>query len=283
MTGSSTGRWLAPAAGAAFVALLVCGAARAEGPADTQEALASHFRTAPEAVPPQMQLVQVFVNGVDAGLHQIIVSSGTVSLPASTAAALRIAGPPGDTLVLSGRADITSRFDEAKSVLDLTVPIAILGPDNRELSLSPETWGAYANYDVNLRRGFGAAQNSTGTIGAGAGPRWGGLFDLNGLGPDLMAHNSLAYDSARQPGQPLVRLDTNLTWRPSWLDLATVAGDLISDVPVSLPAARSYRFGGFQVGTDHSGSPSWTSLPGPSTSAPPQPQPPITAFFKARP
>src|ERR1700686_1460873 len=135
MTGSSTGRWLAPAAGAAFVALLVCGAARAEGPADTQEALASHFRTAPEAVPPQMQLVQVFVNGVDAGLHQIIVSSGTVSLPASTAAALRIPGPPGDPLVLSGRADITSRFDEAKSVLDLTVPIAMLG--SNRLNLGP--------------------------------------------------------------------------------------------------------------------------------------------------
>jgi hypothetical protein len=50
MTGSSTGRWLAPAAGAAFLALLLSGAARAEGPADTQEALASHFRTAPEAV-----------------------------------------------------------------------------------------------------------------------------------------------------------------------------------------------------------------------------------------
>jgi hypothetical protein len=60
--------------------LLLSGMARAEGPADTQEALASHFRTAPEAVPPQMQLVQVFVNGVDAGFHQIIVSSGTVSL-----------------------------------------------------------------------------------------------------------------------------------------------------------------------------------------------------------
>jgi len=266
------------------LALLLSGVARAEGPTDTQEALASHFRTAPEAVPPQMQLVQIVVNGVDAGLHQIIVASGTVSLPAPTVAALRIAGVPGDTLLLTGRADITSRFDEAKSVLDLTVPIAMLGParlnlgpDNRELSLSPETWGAYANYDVNLRRSFGAAQNGTGTIGAGTGLRWGGLFDL-----DLLAHNSFAYDSARQPGQPLVRLDSNLTWRPAWLDLATIAGDLISDVPISLPSARAYRFGGFQVGTDHSGSPSWTSLPVPSVNGTAQAQSSIDVFINGQ-
>src|SRR5260370_7224820 len=271
MTGSSISRWLGPAAGAAFLALLLSGAARAEGPADTQEALASHFRTAPEAVPPQMQLVQIFVNGVDSGLPKIIVSSGPVSLPASTVAALRIAGLPGDTLVLSGRADITSRFDEAKSVLDLTVPIAMLGPNrlnlgpaNRELSLSPETWGTYANYDVNLRRGFGAAQNSTGTIGAGAGLRWGGLFDINGLGPDLAAHNSLAYDSARQPGQPLVRLATNPPWRPALPHLPTLPAAPTSTLPISLPAARSYRIGGFQVRPDPNASPSWTSLPVPS-------------------
>jgi hypothetical protein len=159
---------------ATAVALLLCGAAQAENPAATQEALASHFRTAPEAVPPQMQLVQIFVNGVDAGLNQIIVSSGSVSLPAATVAALRIAGIAGDPLVLTGRADIGSELDEAKSVLNLTVPIAMLGPnrldlgpEGRDLALSPETWGAYVNYDVNARRGFGGTTNGTGTIGAG--------------------------------------------------------------------------------------------------------------------
>jgi outer membrane usher protein FimD/PapC len=138
-----------PHACATAVALLLCGAAQPENPAATQEALASHFRTAPEAVPPQMQLVQIFVNGVDAGLNQIIVSSGSVSLPASTVAALRIAGIAGDPLVLTGRADIGSEFDEAKSVLNLTVPIAMLGPNRldlgppgSDLALSPETWGA---------------------------------------------------------------------------------------------------------------------------------------------
>src|SRR5436309_6001782 len=190
MTGPSIGRWLGQAAGATLLALLLSGAARAEGPADTQEALASHFRTAPEAVPPQMQLVQIFVNGVDAGLHQIIVSSGTVSLPAATLAALRIPNAGGDPLVLTGRADIGAQFDEAKSQLNLTVPVSMLGPNQfdlgppgSDLALSPETWGAYVNYDVNARRGFGGTTNGTGTIGAGAGTQWGGLFDLNALAP----------------------------------------------------------------------------------------------------
>ena len=282
-----------PAAGAAMVALLLCGTAQAENPADrsgdTQEAMASHFLTAPEAVPPQMQLVQIFVNGVDAGLQQIIVSSGTVALPAATVAALRIAGIAGDPLVLSGRADIGSQFDEAKSVLNLTVPIAMLGPnrldfgpEGRDLALSPETWGAYVNYDVNARRGFGGTTNGTGTIGAGAGLQWGGLFDLNAMMPDFIGHNSWAYDSARSGGQPLVRLDSNLTWRPAWLDLAAVAGDLISDVPISVPAARSYRFGGFQIGTDHSGTPSWTSLPVPSVSGTAQAQSSIDVFINGQ-
>src|SRR2546428_11840759 len=101
MTGSCICRWLGRAARAAVLALLLSGGARAESPNDTQEALASHFRTAPEAVPPQMQLVQIFVNGVDAGLHQIIVASGTVSLPAPTVAALRIGGGPGRTPILT--------------------------------------------------------------------------------------------------------------------------------------------------------------------------------------
>ena len=271
--------------------LVLCGTARAESAtgtqADMQETLASHFRTAPEAAPPQMQLVQIFVNGVDGGLHHIIVSSGTVSLPASTLRELRIAGVSSDPLVLTGRTDIGSQLDEAKSVLNLTVPLSLLGPtridlgpSGRELALSPETWGAYTNYDVNARRGFGAATTASGTIGTG--PQWGGLFDLNALAPDFIGHNSWAYDSARSGGQPLVRLDSNLTWRPASLDLAATAGDLISDVPLSLPAARSYRFGGLEIGTDHSGTPSWTSLPVPSISGTAQAQSSIDVFINGQ-
>src|SRR5207247_3059365 len=98
----------------------------------------------------------------------------------------------------------------------------------------------------------------------------------------LRASSRWEYDHARQPGQPLVRLDSNLTWRPAWLDRATIAGDLISDGPISLPAARSYRFGGFQVGTDHSGSPSWTSLPVPSINGTAQAQSSIDVFINGQ-
>jgi outer membrane usher protein len=112
--------------------------------------------------------------------------------------------------------------------------------------------------------------------------RWGGLFDLNALAPDFLAHNSWAYDSARQDAERLVRLDSNPTWRPASLDLATTAGDLISDVPFSLPAARSYRFGGVQVGTDYTGRPSWTSLPIPSVSGTAQAQSSIDVFINGQ-
>src|SRR5947209_17257530 len=292
MPRSATATRLLPTASATALVLLLCAPkANADSniPSGTQEALASHFRTAPEAVPPQMHLVQIFVNGVDAGLHQIIVSSGAVSLPVTTLAELRISGVPSDPLVLTVRADIDSQFDEAKSVLNLTVPIAMLGPTRldlgstgRELALSPETWGAYTNYDVNLRRAFGGTTSGIGPINTGAGLQWGGLFDLNALAPDFVGHNSWAYDSARQPGQPLVRLDSNLTWRPAALDLTASAGDLISDVPISMASARSYRFGGVQIGTDHSGTPAWSGLPVPSISGTAQAQSSIDVYINGQ-
>jgi outer membrane usher protein len=283
MIGSNLRRKLGRSTSAILIVLLLCGAAQPNTPTEGQAGLASHFRTAPEAISPQVQLVQIFVNGVDAGFHQIIVAAGSISLPAATIAALRIASVSGDTLVLTGRADIASQFDEAKSVLNLTVPISMLGPSQLnllpggELTLSPETWGTYVNYDMNMRRAFGGP-----TTGPGAGLRWGGLFDLNGLGPDLIGHNSWAYDSGRSSGQRSVRLDTNLTWRPASLDLATTAGDLISDVPLSLPAARPYRFGGVEIGTDHSGSPSWTGLPVPSVSGTAQAQSSIDVYINGQ-
>src|SRR5947209_12756747 len=115
MPRSATATRLLPTASATALVLLLWApkaTADANIPGQTQEALASHFRTAPEAVPPQMHLVQIFVNGVDAGLHQIIVSAGAVSLPVTTLAELHISGVPSDPLVLTVRADIDSQFDE---------------------------------------------------------------------------------------------------------------------------------------------------------------------------
>jgi outer membrane usher protein len=173
------------------------------------------------------------------------------------------------------------QFDEAKSVLKLTVPISMLGPSHlslgpeSQLTLSPETWGVYGNYDVNMRRSFGTATSGR----SGGGFQWGGLFDMNALGPDLIGHNGWAYDSARSPGPALVRLDSNITWRPAALDLAAAAGDLVSDVPFSLPAARPYRFGGVGIGSDYSGTPSFSSLPVPSISGTAQAQSSIDVYI----
>jgi outer membrane usher protein len=281
-------RWLRRSIPYSVMALVFCAepanaaATRAATPAAAAaDDLASHFHTAPEAPPTHQALVQIIVNGVDAGILPIIVLGNAISLPPETAAALRVRGPPGAALDLATRPDITSQFDEAQSVLKLTIPIPALeaahfgGSDTEEIKLSPETWGAYANYDVNIRRGLGQ------TLGQTDGTNWGGLFDINGLGPDFLGHGAWAYDTARTP-TPLLRLDSSLTWRPSSLSLAATVGDMVSGTQVALPAARAYRFGGLQVGTDYGGTPSWTSLPIPSMAGTAQAQSTIDLYINGQ-
>lgn len=262
--------------------------------AGADNSLAAHFRTAPDAPPTQRELVDILVNGVAAGTLPIIVSNGKVTLPRSTLSALRITGIAGESLPLAGRSDISYRFDESKSVLSLTVPVAMLGlvrmgsgADAEAIRLSPETWGAFVNNDVNARRGFGGAAGAGGfgaTTGAGnaGGFAWGGLADLHGLWPDVVANSGWAYDSTRGPGQALVRLDSNLTWRPAALDLAATAGDMVSIASLNLPAARPFRFLGIQVGTDYSGTPAWTSTPIASVSGTAQAQSTVDVYVNGQ-
>ncbi len=132
--------------------------------------LASRFVTAPETAPDQQQLVEIEVNGVDFGIQPIRVSHGKVTLPPATVTALRIAGRPGQSLELTQASGITSRFNEARATLALTVPVGKLtaqrfAPEGDEAAvrLSPETWGVYVNYDVNLRHTLGSG--SAGTSG----------------------------------------------------------------------------------------------------------------------
>ena len=135
--------------------------------------LASHFTTAPEVAPDQRQLVQVEVNGVSLGNHLIRVSNGKIALPPETLRALGITGDSGDLLDLLPESGITYRFDERQGQLSLVVPVAKLtsqrfAPDvsATQVTISPETWGAYVNYDMNLRHELGA---STSTLSAGFG------------------------------------------------------------------------------------------------------------------
>jgi outer membrane usher protein len=258
---------------------------KADAAAPAADDLASHFRTAPEAPPTHQALVQIIVNGVDSGILPVTVSGEKISLPPATATALRIRNPSGAALDLASRPDIASKFDEAQSVLKLTVAIPALvpahfgGSGTEDIQLSPETWGAYTNYDVNIRRAL--AQTTGLTAGQTGGIAWGGLFDLNGLGPDLVGHSAWAYDTQRTP-ESLVRLDSNLTWRPASLSLAATAGDLVSSTQLALPEARAYRFGGIQVGTDFGGTPSWSSLPIPSMAGTAQAQSSIDLYINGQ-
>ena len=285
---------LAPVALVAALAMMACaGAVRAAARQDDN--LASRFATAPETAPDQQQLVQVEVNGVDLGNQLVRVSHGRITLPPATVSALRLARRPGEALDLSPGSGITSRFDEARAALSLTVPVSMLASqrfapeaDETKVRLSPETWGAYVNYDVNFRHEFGGmSPNGTpgAVLGGASGARssglgtWGGLAELRALAPDVVGGFGWAYDSTRRGPDALVRLDSTLTWRPTWLNAAVSAGDTISATTASIAQARPYRFGGLQFGTDYSGTPGWSSSPIPSITGTAQAQSAIDVYL----
>ena len=233
----------------------------ARAAATQDDDLASRFATAPDTAPDQQQLVQIEINGVDLGNQLIKVFKGRVTLPFATLAALGIAGRPRTSLDLSSETRIATRFDEAKSTLALTVPVSMLSAqrfapevDDVQVRLSPETWGAYVNYDFNLRYDFGQSMTGTSAGREGSVSRGrssfgavGGLAELRVLAPDVVGSGGWAYDSTRLGPDALVRLDTTLTWRPTWLNMAVSAGDLVSSTTVSLAATRPYRFAGLPV------------------------------------
>ena len=258
--------------------------------------LAGHFATAPEAAPDQQQLVSVEVNGVDVGTQLIRVAQGAISLPPATVGALGIVGRPGTSLDLSPASGITYKLDEAKGTLTLVVPASKLtsqrfapDADAVQVRLSPETWGAYVNYDVNIRHDLGQLVGSGpstlgGTASAqktGFGP-WGGVADLRVLAPDFVGGFGYAYDSTRLARDAVVRLDSTVTWRPASLDVAASAGDVVSKTTASLAQARAYRFGGVQVGTDYSGDPGWSSSPIPSVTGTAQAQSAIDVYLNGQ-
>lgn len=276
---------------AVALVLAALGVARAAAKGDDD--LASRFATAPEAAPDQQQLVLVEANGVAFGSQLIRVSKGKVSLPAATLRALGIAGRPDESLDLAPESGITFRLDEGKGTLSLTVPVSRLATqrfapeaDTVRIDLSPETWGAYVNYDLNVRRDFGPSANANSfNLGGTSNTRssrfgsWGGLADLRVLAPDVVGGFGWAYDSSRRGADALIRLDSTLTWRPKWLDIAASAGDVVSTTTASLAQGRPYRFGGLQIGTDYSGTPGWSSSPIPSVTGTAQAQSSIDVYL----
>ena len=259
--------------------------------------VASRFATAPDAAPDQDQLVQIEVNGVDQGNAMIRMVKGSITLPPGTVSALGIVSRPGQGMELTPGGAITFGFDAPESHLALTVPISMLSskrfaPDSNEppVSLSPETWGVYMNYDLNLRHSFGQGETETTTVTTGTASvtttkpvspivSGGGTIDLRVLAPDVIGSFGEAYDSATAGPGALVRLDSTLTWRPTWLDLALSVGDAVSVTSDTTASGRAYRYGGLQIGTDFSGTPGYSNSAIPSVMGTAQAQSAIDVYL----
>lgn len=216
-------------------------------PAEVQ----ARFHVAPgEAVEaPSERLLRIWVNDVDAGVQRVSMRAGQVVLPPAVAATLRLRAP-ATGLVLQATRDLSFTLTVATGELHIVaseaslLPLSIGVPGLADLRLSPEAWGAWLDYDINMRLGRG---------GLGGG----GFAQLHATGPDFTGLSSWAF-SAGQSGQGPVRLDNALTWRPANDELFATLGDGIT--PLS-SGARSFRFGGMVVGTDHSAQPGFSTAP----------------------
>lgn len=261
-------------ASASAIALVL--ALAGPGPLRVSTAAAEGLRTAPDEVGALPMLVMVKVNGVDEGLQSATVSAAGVTLPAATARALRIVSNGDGPLALGTAQGLPFTFDAATSSLSVTVPANRLGllsipnpADPGNLQLSEEAWGAYLNYDVNARHSItpdsgGADIGGSGVSGGGGarGTSWGGLFDLHAVGPDVAATMGWSHDGDAT-GQKTVRLDSWAAWQPASQELALRFGDAVG---AASDSARQWRFGGMQIGSDHSAQPGWNSSPIPSVS-----------------
>ena len=249
--------------------------------------LANRFVTAPDVVPDQQELVQVKVNGVSYSDLLISIAGGKISLPSSTVKALGLISPHGAPLDLSSQSVISYHFNEAQGLLILSAPVDRLSAqrfapemETGNAHLSPETWGAFANYDFNLRHEFAGTDDGTGVgSGASSSTYWGGDVGLRLLAPNFVGSFGWAYDSERLSADALIRLDSTLNWRPQSLNISISVGDVVSTTTETLAQARPYRFGGVQIGTDYSGVPGWSSSPIPSVTGTAQAQSAIDVYL----
>jgi len=184
------------------------------------------------------------------------IAQGSIVLPAATLRALGIDGTL-EALDLAQASDIGSRLDESRGTLALTIPhrrfsARRFAPEAAAVpGLSPETWGAYVNYDINFRHEFSSTRFYGSSL-VGSSRRssaigtFGGLADVRVLAPDVLGDFGFAYDGMSSRPDALVRLASTLTWRPKRLDVALSAGDVVSTTSL-IAQARAYRFGGVQM------------------------------------
>ena len=175
------------------LANLTCFAtAHAAAPDEVSPDVRARFHVAPaeDAAGTAERLLRVWVNGVDAGVQRVLLQAGQPVLPADVATTLRLQAPDAG-LVLQRARELTYSLTEASGELHITVPEASLlpltigAPGIADLRLSPESWGVWVDYDVNMRLG---------ASGLGGG----GYAQLRATGPDVSAVSSWASSAATQ-------------------------------------------------------------------------------------
>lgn len=202
-------------------------------------------------------LLDVTLNGLQAGVLPFVESKGRILIPAQTARALRIRSNVNGLFNPSTVTSIDYELNRQLGTISFDVPASqmltlTLEPDlmPAKIRLSPETTGLFVNYDLAVRKNSGSSDPST---------TYGGLAVVQAFRPDFAASSGWSYQSAR-PGASAapVRLDSLLTWRPAVQSLAVRLGDVVSAAGAT---ARPFRFFGISAGTDHSAEPGWTSQP----------------------
>jgi outer membrane usher protein len=202
-------------------------------------------------------LLDVTLNGLQAGVLPFIEAHGRILIPAQTSHALRIRNNANEVLDPATIALVSYELNRKLGTISFNVPASqlttlTLGSDlvPAPIALSPETTGVLMNYDITARKYSGNQHSST---------DYGGLAVVQAFAPDFIANSGWAYQSP-EPGASSapIRLDSFMTWRPAARSLAVSVGDALSTPGAT---ARPFRFIGISAGTDHSAEPGWSSRP----------------------
>ena len=243
-----TGRRLAVVVGAL---LLLPMHARAQ---DASQEVMKRFRTAPQETGQQELLLTAYVNKVSSGLVKIKASDEHLVIPAEAARALRLKGGGKGDITFDKGGRVSWILDAARGNITIDIPPDMLGvldltrEIDASLRLSPEKWGAWVDYDLNLRRPlYGPGKLS-----------YGGLLGLTVSGPDVLLYQGAAVDGSGSRNTPVIRLDTTAIWRPSDENVSVSLGDSVS---AQGDSARSWRFGGILAGTDYGSTPGFSTAP----------------------
>ena len=200
-------------------------------------------------------ILRLDVDGLDEGEHRIsVLPDGSVRVDREVARVLRLGATARDGSAMLPPSNVTIDRSASTGVLRLPagarLPLELSAPmGNSILRNSPETWGAWVDYDVNLRTDI-TQGSSRPRVGGG------GLVNFRGAAPDFRVGSSWGFTDL-QPGV-VARFDTAVSWLPSNRRLAVTMGD---GVAVLDAGGRAFRMGGIHVGSDLTSEPGFSSAP----------------------